>query len=76
MSATATPPDDPRAKEIRARQKSTIYLAMTLLVLGAIAIVALPLEKIPFPVRLLTAAVDLVMAGFLWVLVRQKFDGK
>lgn len=76
MSAPATPPPDPRAAALRARQKSSVYFAMTLLVLCAVALVALPLPRIPFAFRALAAAGDLVIAAVLWLVVRQKFDGK
>jgi hypothetical protein len=49
---------------------------MSLLLLGAIALVALPLTKVPFPVRALAAATDVVIAAVLWLVARQKFSGK
>ena len=70
------PPPDPHAAALRARQKSSVYFAMTLLVVSAIALVALPLNKIPFAFRALAAAGDLVIAAVLWLVVRQKFNGK
>ena len=66
---------DPAAR-LRARQKSSVYFAMTLLILCAIALVALPLHKIPFAFRALAAAGDLIIAAVLWLVVRQKLDGK
>ena len=75
MSESATPPTDPRAAALRARQKASVYFAMTLLVLCAIALVALPLPKIPLAFRALAAAGDLVIAAVLWLVVKQKFSG-
>jgi len=70
-----TPPD-PNANVLRARQKSSVYLAMTLLVLCAIAVIALPPGKMPLAFRVLFAAGNVLIAAVLWVVVRQKFDGK
>jgi len=44
-------------------------------VLCAIALVALPLPKIPLAFRALAAAGDLVIAAVLWLVVKQKFSG-
>jgi hypothetical protein len=60
----------------RARQKLSVLLACSLLVLVAIALVALPLPRIPFAVRALMAAFDIVIAAVLWLVARQKFSGK
>ena len=75
-SSPPSPDSDARAAPLRARQKSSVYFAMALLILCAIALVGLPLHKIPFPFRALAAAGDLVIAAVLWLVVRQKFDGK
>jgi hypothetical protein len=71
----ATPPD-PRTTALRARQKMSVYFAITLLILCAIALLALPLPKVPFAFRAVAAAGDIVIAAVLWLVVRQKFDGK
>ena len=76
MPEPAPPPPDPLTKALRARQKSSVYVEMTMLIFAAIALVALPLNKIPFAVRVLGAATDVVIALVLWLVVRQKFDGK
>ena len=70
------PSADPRIALQRGRQKASVYFAMSLLVLCAIALVALPLKRIPFGFRAVAAAGDLIVAAVLWLVVRQKFDGK
>ena len=72
----APPSPDPRTAALRARQKTSVYFAMAMLLLAAAALVALPLHKIPFAVRALGAATDIVIAAVLWLVVRQKFDRK
>jgi hypothetical protein len=67
---------DPRTEEARRKQKTSVYFAMSLLILCAIAVVALPLNRIPFFARALIAAGDLAVAAVLWLVVRQKLDGK
>jgi hypothetical protein len=67
---------DPRAEQMRARQRTSVFFAITLLLLCAIALVALPIPKIPFFVRALIAAGDLIVAAVLWLVVRQKLDQK
>jgi hypothetical protein len=61
---------------LRARQKKSVLLACSLLVLVATALLVLPLDKIPFPIRVLMAAFDFVIAAVLWLVARQKFSGK
>lgn len=75
MSAEIPPPNDPLPTQ-RARQKTSVLLACGLLVLSAIALVTLPLNKVPFPIRALVAGGDLVIAAVLWLVARQKFSGK
>ncbi|MBI5767010.1 MAG: hypothetical protein HZA93_04395 [Verrucomicrobia bacterium] len=70
------PPDEARLRELQARQKSSLYFAVSLLVLCALALVALPIPKIPFFLRALIAAGDLIIAAVLWLVVRQKLDGR
>ena len=54
-----------------ARQKRTLSILIALLAVGAVGI-ALFAKRIPLPLRLLAAAVDLVAAGALWVAMRQE----
>jgi membrane-anchored glycerophosphoryl diester phosphodiesterase (GDPDase) len=63
-------------EQLRARQKTSVYFAITLLLLCAIALVTLPLNKVPFAFRAVAAAGDVVIAAVLWLVVRQKLDGK
>jgi hypothetical protein len=53
-----------------ARQKRTLTILIVVLALGAIAMATLA-TRIPLPLRLLAAAVDLVAAAVLWVAMRQ-----
>jgi hypothetical protein len=76
MTPSSPPPSDPALAALRSRQKSSVYLAMSFLLLSAMALVALPLTKIPFAVRALAAATDVVIAAVLWLVARQKFNGK
>ena len=76
MNEPATPPPDPRASQLRARQKVSVYFAISLLMLCAVALVALPLTRVPFGFRGVAAAGDLIIAAVLWLVVRQKLDGK
>lgn len=75
-ASSLPPPDDPHRRELQARQKTSVYLAVSLLVLCALALVALPIPKIPFFLRALIAAGDLIIAAVLWLVVRQKLDGR
>ena len=76
MNEPATPPPDPRANQLRGRQKTSVYLAISLLLLCAVALVALPITRVPFGFRAVAAAGDLIIAAVLWLVVRQKLDGK
>jgi hypothetical protein len=67
-----SPPPDLNAK-LRARQKTSVILACSLLVVVALALLVLPLEKVPFPMRIGMAVVDLIAASALWLISRQKF---
>ena len=53
------------------RQKRTLTLLIVVLALGAVAIATLA-ARVPLPLRLLAAAVDLVAAAVLWVAMRQE----
>ncbi len=54
-----------------ARQKRTLTFLIVVLVAGAVAIATLA-TRIPLPLRLLAASVDLVAAAVLWVAMRQE----
>ncbi len=54
-----------------ARQKRTLKILIGVLAVGAIALATLA-TRIPLPLRLLGAAVDLVAAAVLWVAMRQE----
>ena len=72
-----TPPLDPQIAQQRARQKTSVLLACSMLVIVAIALLVLPMEgKIPKAARIFLAAFDLVVAAVLWLVARQKFSGK
>jgi hypothetical protein len=75
MPAELPPSNDPLRTQ-RARQKTSVLLACTLLLLSAVALLALPLNKVPFPIRALVAAGDVVIAAVLWLIARQKLSGK
>jgi hypothetical protein len=53
-----------------ARQKRTLTILIIVLAVGAVALATLA-TRIPLPLRLLAAAVDLVAAAVLWVAMRQ-----
>lgn len=72
MSAENPPPEDRGANQ-RARQKSSVILACSLLFLVGFALLVLPLKKIPYPVRIGMAATDFVAGSALWLIARQKF---
>lgn len=76
MSNENTPSPE-ELERLRARQKSSVLFACTLLVIVAVALLVLPLEdKIPRAARIFMAALDLVIAAVLWLVARQKFSGK
>lgn len=54
-----------------ARQKRTLTILIIVLAVGAVAVATLA-TRIPLPLRLLAAAVDLVAAAVLWVAMRQE----
>jgi hypothetical protein len=68
-----TPAPSPRDAALRARQKSSVLLACTLLTLVAIALLVLPLDKLPRLMRVGLAALDFIVAATLWLVARQKF---
>ena len=55
-------------------KKRTLYLIAAFLLLEAAMIVALP-SRVARPVRVLTAAINLLAAAALWLLSRQKPPG-
>lgn len=75
MTDENSPPAERQTAQ-RARQKTSVLLACSLLILVAAALVVLPLNRIPFPVRMLMAAIDIIAAAALWLIARQKFSGK
>jgi len=58
-----------------ARQKRTLTILIVLLAVGAVLIATLA-TRIPLPLRLLLAAIDLVAAAVLWVAMRQASEKK
>jgi hypothetical protein len=64
------PPSSPAE---RAQQKRSLLLACALLALVGVAILVLPIDKIPYPVRVMIAAGDIIAAAVLWLVARQKF---
>jgi hypothetical protein len=64
------PPPDPAA--IRARQKRTLLILATVLILSGAAVL-LFLSRIPLPFRLLIGLSDLIAGCVILVVVRQKF---
>ncbi|MEO7412990.1 MAG: hypothetical protein ABIZ81_06505 [Opitutaceae bacterium] len=73
MPDETSPPPDLSAK-LRARQKTSVTLACSLLVVVALALLVLPLAKVPYPMRIGMAVVDLIAASALWLIARQKFN--
>lgn len=67
-------PDDQRAAA-RARTRRTMAIVCTLLVVGAILLIALPIRQ-PLPLRLGLAFLDLVAAAAVWLIGRQQLGGK
>jgi len=53
-----------------ARQRRTLLIVCTALVVGAVFLIVLPL-KLPLPLRLGLASVDLIAAATVWLLARQ-----
>lgn len=72
---TTTADRSEETAQLRARQKKMLYLAITLLVACAVALVALPLHRVPLFARVLLAAFDLAIAAVLWVFGRQHLAG-
>jgi len=66
------PPTDPRAADI-ARKKLTMTIVCSALVLGAVLLLILPV-KLPLPLRLGMAFIDLVAAAAVWLVGRQYFS--
>jgi hypothetical protein len=69
-------PVSPSVRDQRARQKTSVLLACTLLLLSAVALLMLPENRIPFPVRALVAAGDVVIVAVLLLISRKKFSDK
>lgn len=67
-------PDDSSARE-RARQKTLLWIVIAALIgMAALALFAVP--RLSLPLRLFIASTDVIAAAVLWLLVRQKFNGK
>lgn len=56
----------------RARQKRTLVILSTLLILGGCVVLFL-LKRMPLPMRILVGLTDVVAGAVLLVVVRQKF---
>ncbi len=56
----------------RARQKRTLLLLASLLIVGGLVILFL-LQRMPLPLRILVGLTDVVAGAVLLVVVRQKF---
>lgn len=54
----------------RVRLQRTLFIVCAFLVLGAIFLLALPI-RLPRPLRLSLAAVDLIAAATVWLLAKQ-----
>ncbi|MCF7688121.1 MAG: hypothetical protein K9M98_11310 [Cephaloticoccus sp.] len=70
----STPPTDPRSADLT-RKKLTMTIVCGALILGAILLLVLPI-KLPLPLRLGFAFIDLVAASAVWLTGRQQFGGK
>lgn len=64
------PPDDPRALA-QSRRRLMLTAAGGMLVASAVVILLLPF-RLPLPLRLAVACVDLIAAATIWVLLRQQ----
>jgi len=56
------------------RQKRIVKILIPVLIACALVVVGFA-TRLPLPVRLATAAIDLTAAAGLWLLLRQKFGG-
>ncbi len=59
--------------DLRRRQKRTLTLLGTVLVVAGLVILAF-LQRVPLPLRLLLGATDLIAGAVLLLVVRQKFS--
>ncbi len=57
-----------------AQQKRVIKILIPVLVGGALVVVLFA-TRLPLPLRLVTASIDVAAAAALWLLLRQKFGG-
>ncbi len=60
---------------LRAKRRRTLLRLSALLAVCAIAIVTLA-TRVPLPMRLMTAGIDLVAAAALWLFARQNYSEK
>jgi hypothetical protein len=68
-----SPPD--RAARDLARQRTILKAMIGVLLLGGVAVLAFA-RQLPLPLRIFSAATDLVTAAVLWLVYRQKFSGR
>jgi uncharacterized membrane protein len=54
------------------QQRTILKVAIGVLLAAAVLVLTLA-GRLPLPARLFTAAMDVVLAGVLWVVLRQKF---
>ncbi len=67
------PPPSPESSDAPTpRQRTTVYLACTLLVLCSIVLLLLPSTRLPLPGRIALASVNLIAVAVLLLVVRQK----
>lgn len=71
---TSDSPDAHRAAT-KARTRRTMMIMCTLLVIGAVLLVVLPVKQ-PLPLRLGLAFLDLVAAAAVWLIGRQQLGGE
>jgi uncharacterized membrane protein len=54
------------------QQRTLLKVAIGVLLVAAVLVLALA-GRLPLPARLFMAAMDVALAGVLWVVLRQKF---
>lgn len=57
-----------------AQQKRIIKILIPVLI-GCAVVVAVFATRLPLPLRLATATIDLIAAAGMWLILRQKFGG-
>jgi hypothetical protein len=71
---SASPASNVPDVSVRIRQKRTIIILATLLIIGGLIIV-FALQRMPLPMRILVGLTDIVAGLTLLIVVRQKFSG-